>query len=106
VLLIRAGFALLTIGLVIVEPIVPRATSGWYLVVPLLIAGSGSPGRLTLNGIGTLTRLPLAEPEPELSGQGQNPRPCLTALRLQRGPARSWISRQAPPGPVASPWQT
>jgi hypothetical protein len=30
--LIRAGFALFTLGLVIVEPIVPRATSGWYLV--------------------------------------------------------------------------
>src|SRR5438876_650401 len=39
--LIRAGFALFTIGMVIVEPIVPRATSGWYLAVPLLIAGSG-----------------------------------------------------------------
>jgi hypothetical protein len=37
--LIRAGFALFTIGMVVVEPIVPRATSGWYLVVPLLIAG-------------------------------------------------------------------
>jgi MFS family permease len=39
--LIRAGFALFTIGMVIVEPIVPRATSGWYLAVPLIIAGSG-----------------------------------------------------------------
>src|SRR5712672_2082426 len=29
--LIRAGFALFTIGMVVVEPIVPRATSGWYL---------------------------------------------------------------------------
>jgi len=39
--LIRAGFALFTIGMVVVEPIVPRAASGWYLVVPLMIAGSG-----------------------------------------------------------------
>ena len=39
--LIRAGFALFTIGLIIVEPIVPRAASGWYLAVPLIIAGSG-----------------------------------------------------------------
>src|SRR5204863_2633024 len=39
--LIRAGFALFTIGMVIVEPIVPRATSGWYLAVPLVIAGAG-----------------------------------------------------------------
>jgi EmrB/QacA subfamily drug resistance transporter len=39
--IIRAGFALVTIGVAILIPIVPRATSGWYLVVPLLIAGSG-----------------------------------------------------------------
>jgi hypothetical protein len=30
-----------TAGLVLLLPLVPRATSGWYLVVPLLIAGSG-----------------------------------------------------------------
>ena len=28
-------------GMVVLLPIVPRATSGWYLVIPLLIAGSG-----------------------------------------------------------------
>jgi MFS family permease len=39
--LIRLGFALLTVGLAILIPIIPRATSGWYLVVPLIIAGSG-----------------------------------------------------------------
>ncbi|HEY7049120.1 MAG TPA: MFS transporter, partial [Jatrophihabitantaceae bacterium] len=39
--LIRAGFALFVVGMAVVEPIVPRATSGWYLLVPLLIAGSG-----------------------------------------------------------------
>ena len=39
--LIRAGFALFTAGMIIVGPIVPRATSGWYLAVPLVIAGSG-----------------------------------------------------------------
>ena len=39
--LIRLGFALLTLGLVILIPIVPRASSGWYLVAPLIIAGSG-----------------------------------------------------------------
>jgi EmrB/QacA subfamily drug resistance transporter len=35
------GFALFTAGLVLLLPIVPRADSGWYLLVPLLIAGSG-----------------------------------------------------------------
>ncbi len=39
--IVRAGFALLTVGLALLIPIVPRASSGWYLVAPLLIAGSG-----------------------------------------------------------------
>src|SRR6201993_519968 len=39
--LIRLGFAILTIGLVLLIPIVPRADSGWWLVVPLVIAGIG-----------------------------------------------------------------
>jgi MFS family permease len=39
--LIRAGWMLLTAGMLILLPIVPRAASGWALVVPLAIAGSG-----------------------------------------------------------------
>ncbi len=39
--IIRAGFALLLIGLVALIPIVPRATSGWWLVIPLIVAGAG-----------------------------------------------------------------
>jgi EmrB/QacA subfamily drug resistance transporter len=39
--IVRAGFALLTIGMAVLVPIVPRATSGWYLTLPLLVAGSG-----------------------------------------------------------------
>jgi Na+/melibiose symporter-like transporter len=39
--IVRWGFAMLTAGLVLLLPLVPRATSGWYLVVPLLIAGCG-----------------------------------------------------------------
>jgi EmrB/QacA subfamily drug resistance transporter len=39
--IIVAGFALLAAGLVVLIPIVPRADSGWYLVIPLVIAGSG-----------------------------------------------------------------
>jgi EmrB/QacA subfamily drug resistance transporter len=38
---IRMGFVLLTAGLAGLVPLVPRATSGWYLVIPLVIAGSG-----------------------------------------------------------------
>jgi EmrB/QacA subfamily drug resistance transporter len=39
--LIRAGSALLTLGMVLLLPIVPRAHSGWALVIPLIIAGAG-----------------------------------------------------------------
>ena len=38
---ILVGFALLTAGMVVLIPIVPRADSGWYLAIPLVIAGSG-----------------------------------------------------------------
>ena len=39
--LIRAGFAILLGGMVILAALVPRATSGWYLVGPLIIVGVG-----------------------------------------------------------------
>ncbi|MFI7061282.1 MFS transporter [Kribbella sp. NPDC050124] len=39
--IVRWGFTLLTIGLVLLLPIVPRADSGWALVGPLLLAGTG-----------------------------------------------------------------
>ncbi|MHD0282453.1 MFS transporter [Rhodococcus aetherivorans] len=39
--IIRWGFVLLTLGIVALIPIVPRAEFGWGLVIPLVIAGSG-----------------------------------------------------------------
>jgi MFS family permease len=57
--LIRAGFALFTIGMLIIEPIVPRATSGWYLAVPLMIAGSGLG--LLVSQLNNYTLAPIAE---------------------------------------------
>ncbi|HEY5879707.1 MAG TPA: MFS transporter [Nakamurella sp.] len=39
--IIAAGFALLTLGLVVLLPVIPRASSGWWLVIPLIIAGCG-----------------------------------------------------------------
>jgi EmrB/QacA subfamily drug resistance transporter len=39
--LIRAGAGLLTVGMLLLLPIVPRADSGWPLVVPLIVAGAG-----------------------------------------------------------------
>ena len=39
--IILAGFLLLSIGLAVLIPIVPRADSGWAMAIPLLIAGAG-----------------------------------------------------------------
>jgi EmrB/QacA subfamily drug resistance transporter len=39
--IIRAGFTLLAIGMILLIPIVPRADAGWYLAGPLVIAGIG-----------------------------------------------------------------
>jgi EmrB/QacA subfamily drug resistance transporter len=57
--IIRLGFALLTLGMVVLLPIVPRATSGWYLVVPLMIAGSGLG--LLVSQLNNYTLAPISE---------------------------------------------
>jgi MFS family permease len=56
---IRLGFTLLTIGMLVLIPIVPRADSGWYLVVPLLIAGSGLG--LLVSQLNNYTLSPISE---------------------------------------------
>jgi EmrB/QacA subfamily drug resistance transporter len=39
--IVRVGFLLVTAGMLVIIPLVPRVSSGWYLVAPLLITGSG-----------------------------------------------------------------
>jgi MFS family permease len=39
--IIRWGFALSTLGMALLVPIVPEADSGWYLIIPLVLAGAG-----------------------------------------------------------------
>jgi MFS family permease len=39
--IIRTGFLLLVAGVAVLLPVVPRAGSGWAMLVPLLIAGAG-----------------------------------------------------------------
>jgi MFS family permease len=39
--IVLAGFTLLSIAVALLLPIIPRATSGWYLAGPLIIAGCG-----------------------------------------------------------------
>ena len=57
--IIRVGFALTTAGLVLVLPVVPEATSGWYLVVPLMIAGAGLG--LLVSQLNNFTLAPIEE---------------------------------------------
>src|SRR3954452_18764216 len=57
--IIRIGFALLTVGLFLLIPIVPRASSGWSLAVPLLIAGSGLG--LLVSQLNNYTLAPVSE---------------------------------------------
>jgi EmrB/QacA subfamily drug resistance transporter len=57
--IIRLGFALLTLGLAVLIPIVPRADSGWYLLVPLVIAGSGLG--LLVSQLNNYTLSPISE---------------------------------------------
>jgi len=39
--IVRTGFALSALGMALLIPIVPHASSGWYLTIPLIIAGAG-----------------------------------------------------------------
>jgi EmrB/QacA subfamily drug resistance transporter len=57
--IIRIGFALLTLGLAILVPVVPRAHSGWPLVVPLMIAGCGLG--LLVSQLNNYTLAPISE---------------------------------------------
>jgi hypothetical protein len=56
---IRFGFVLLTIGVVALLPIVPRAESGWPLVIPLAVAGSGLG--LLVSQLNNYTLAPISE---------------------------------------------
>jgi EmrB/QacA subfamily drug resistance transporter len=57
--LVRLGFALCSAGIAILIPIVPRADSGWALVVPLVIAGLGLG--LLVSQLNNYTLAPISE---------------------------------------------
>jgi MFS family permease len=57
--IIRWGFLLLSAGLLGLLPIVPRADSGWWLLVPLVIAGSGLG--LLVSQLNNYTLAPISE---------------------------------------------
>ncbi len=57
--LIRAGFVLLLAAMVLLIPIVPQADSGWYLVAPMILAGSGLG--LLVSQLNNYTLAPISE---------------------------------------------
>jgi EmrB/QacA subfamily drug resistance transporter len=57
--IIRVGFALMAAGMVALILTVPRADSGWYLLVPLIIVGSGLG--LLVSQLNDYTLAPISE---------------------------------------------
>ena len=83
--IIRSGFALLAIGMVLLIAVVPRADSGWYLFLPLLIAGAGL-GLL----VSQLNNYTLS---PDLGGAGQRGRGRELGQRIVRALVRPGVRR-------------
>jgi EmrB/QacA subfamily drug resistance transporter len=57
--LIQVGFLLLMIGMFAVVPLVPRVSSGWYLAIPLIVAGCGLG--LLVSQLNNYTLAPISE---------------------------------------------
>jgi fucose permease len=57
--IIRLGFLLLAVGVLTLLPVVPRADAGWYLAIPLIIAGSGLG--LLVSQLNNYTLSPISE---------------------------------------------
>jgi hypothetical protein len=57
--IIRVGFLLLSIGVLIMLPIVPRADSGLWLAIPLVVAGCGLG--LLVSQLNNYTLAPISE---------------------------------------------
>ena len=57
--IVRVGFGLVLAGLVLLIPIVPRADSGWWLVIPLVISGAGLG--LLVSQLNNYTLSPISE---------------------------------------------
>ena len=57
--IIRWGFALVTVGIAVLVPLVPRAEFGWALLVPLVVAGAGLG--LLVSQLNDYTLAPISE---------------------------------------------
>jgi hypothetical protein len=58
-LVIRAGFALLSVGVLAMLPLVPRADSGLWLTIPLIVVGAGLG--LLVSQLNNYTLAPISE---------------------------------------------
>ena len=56
---IRMGYVLLAVGVAVLIPFVPRVDSGWWLVIPLVIAGCGLG--LLVSQLNNYTLAPISE---------------------------------------------
>src|SRR6476646_9080158 len=57
--IVLAGFVMATLGIAAIIPLVPRVHSGWYLVIPLVIAGCGLG--LLVSQLNNFTLAPISE---------------------------------------------
>ena len=57
--IIRWGFVLVTLGIAVLVPLVPRAEFGWALVAPLVVAGTGLG--LLVSQLNNYTLAPISE---------------------------------------------
>jgi EmrB/QacA subfamily drug resistance transporter len=78
--LIRAGFILLTAGVLLLIPFVPRVDSGWWLVVPLALAGAGLG--LLVSQINSYTLSPVEE---ERAGEASGVNSAVSSFGLSVG---------------------
>ncbi|SOD74903.1 MFS transporter [Jatrophihabitans sp. GAS493] len=57
--IVLAGFAMCTVGIAVIIPLVPRVNSGWYLAIPLVVTGAGLG--LLVSQLNNFTLAPIAE---------------------------------------------
>jgi MFS family permease len=78
--LIRAGFALLGVGVLAMIPIVPHAETSWYLVIPLMFCGAGLG--LLVSQLNNYTLAPISE---ERAGEAAGVNSAISSFGLSVG---------------------
>jgi hypothetical protein len=78
--LIRAGFAVLGLGVLLLIPIVPRADTSWYLVIPLALCGAGLG--LLVSQLNNYTLAPISE---ERVGEAAGVNSAMSSFGLSLG---------------------